>query len=72
MKGRKEAPRGIAHEGRKAHTMFTIDTTPKSAITKFEVIRRGKLVETFDSYEAAWAFARTLKGAMVRYFIKKK
>lgn len=52
--------------------MFTIDTTPKSAITKFEVIRRGKLVETFDSYEAAWAFARTLRGAMVRYFIKKK
>lgn len=52
--------------------MFTVDTTPKTAISKFDVIKAGKVVESFDTYEAAWAFARTLRGAMVRYFIKKK
>jgi hypothetical protein len=52
--------------------MFTVDTTPKAATTKFDVIKAGKVVESFDTYEAAWAHARTLRGAMVRYFIKKK
>lgn len=43
---------------------------PQSATTKFDVIYRGKLKESFDTYEAAWRYASQYKGAVVRYFIK--
>ena len=57
-------------EGRKASTMFTLNLE-KSAITRFDVIRAGKVLASFDTYEAAWEYARRWKTAMVRYFIKK-
>lgn len=50
--------------------MFTV-SLPKTAISRFDVIRAGKVVESFDTYEAAWAFARKWKTAIVRYYIKK-
>ena len=43
-----------------------------SAISKFDVIRGGKVKETFTSYEEAWCYASQYKGAVVRYYIKKK
>ena len=51
--------------------MFTLNLD-KSATTRFDVIRAGKVVESFDTYEAAWKYVRQWKSAMVRYFIKKK
>ena len=56
-----------AHRG----AQFTLNLD-KSATTRFDVIRAGKVVESFDTYEAAWKYARQWKSAMVRYFIKKK
>lgn len=38
-------------------------------IRKFEVMRAGKVVETFDSYAKAWKYASNYKGAVVRYYI---
>ena len=52
--------------------MFNPDFTAKSAISKFDVIRAGKVVATFDSYDEAWSFARQWKTAIVRYYIPKK
>lgn len=51
--------------------MYTMNLE-KSATTKFDVIRAGKVKESFESYEAAWRYASQHKGAVVRYFIKKK
>lgn len=42
------------------------------AISKFEVIKGGKVVETFNTYAEAWAYASKHRGAMVRYFISKR
>jgi hypothetical protein len=41
------------------------------AISKFDVMRGGKVKETFDTYEQAWAYASKYKGAVVRYNISK-
>lgn len=46
--------------------------TQTKAIGQFEVMRGGKVKETFTTYEEAWAYAAQYKGAVVRYFIKKK
>lgn len=45
--------------------------TQDRAISKFDVIRGGKVKETFDTYEQAWAYASKYKGAVVRYNIRK-
>lgn len=45
--------------------------TQDRAISKFDVIRGGKVKETFDTYEQAWAYASKYKGAVVRYSISK-
>lgn len=42
------------------------------AISKFDVVKGGKVKETFETYEAAWAYASTIKGAMVVYKIPKR
>ena len=42
------------------------------AISQFDVMRGGKVKETFPTYKQAWAYASKYKGAVVRYFIKKK
>lgn len=49
----------------------TITTIEKTAISKFDVMRGGKVKETFDTYEEAWSYASKYKGAVVRYYIKK-
>lgn len=72
MKEGERVARENRPKGRKENQMFTVDTTPKTAVSKFDVIKAGKIKESFDTYEAAWAYAKTLRGAMVRYFIKKK
>lgn len=41
------------------------------AISKFDVMRGGKVKETFDTYEQAWEYASKYKGAVVRYSISK-
>ena len=45
--------------------------TQDRAISKFDVMRGGKVKETFDTYEQAWAYASKYKGAVVRYNIRK-
>ena len=46
--------------------------TDKKAISKFEVMRGGKVKETFETYEEAWRYAEKYRGAVVRYFIGKR
>lgn len=46
--------------------------TQNRAISKFEVMKGGKVKETFDTYDEAWAYAEKHRGTVVRYFIKKK
>ena len=45
--------------------------TQNRAISKFDVMRGGKVKETFDTYEQAWAYASKYRGAVVRYNISK-
>ena len=45
---------------------LTIDLT-----RGFDVMRRSTVVEHFASYEAARAYAATIKGAVVRYWVQK-
>lgn len=49
-----------------------LNSTAKSAISKFDVIRAGKVKATFDTYEEAWNYASQYRGAIVRWFIEKK
>lgn len=51
--------------------MMTMNLQSK-AISKFEVMRGGKVKETFETYEEAWRYAEKYRGAVVRYFIGKK
>ena len=60
-----------AHDSKGGLPMFTTNLE-KSATTRFDVIIKGKVKETFDTYEQAWAYASKYKSAVVRYFIKKK
>ena len=46
--------------------------TQFKAISKFDVVKGGKVKETFETYEQAWAYASTLKGAVVVYKIPKR
>lgn len=46
--------------------------TQNRAISKFDVVKSGKVKETFETYEQAWAYASTIKGAVVVYKIPKK
>ena len=46
--------------------------TEKKATTNFDVMRGGKVIETFATYEEAWAHAEKYRGAVVRYYIKRK
>lgn len=46
--------------------------TQNIAISKFDVVRGGKVKETFDTYEEAWAYASKYRGAVVVYKIPKK
>lgn len=46
--------------------------TQDRAISKFDVVRGGKVKETFDTYEQAWAYASKYRGAVVVYKISKK
>lgn len=44
----------------------------EKAISKFEVVKGGKVKETFETYAEAWAYASTIKGAVVQYKIPKR
>lgn len=46
--------------------------TQDRAISKFDVVKGGKVKETFETYEQAWAYASTIRGAVVVYKISKK
>ena len=48
------------------------DRLPNEAISKFDVMRGGKVKETFDTYKEAYDYASKYKGAVVRYYISKK
>lgn len=50
--------------------MFT-NKLHEQAISQFEVVRAGKVLEKFASYQEAWDYMQKhRKGACVRYFIK--
>ena len=52
-------------------TTITTDTT-RTVISKYDVMRAGKVVETFDTYDEARRYADKYRGAVIRYYVSTK
>ena len=67
-----ESPRTRKPTRQEGITMAIIVTTTTPVISKYDVMRAGKVVETFDTYEEARRYASQYVGAVIRWYISTK